>query len=72
MPATACPADQNLLLAAARRLGLVKKAGVAAVHTLLVETPSGQQRTFRWVGEVGWVGVAEVADQIRCAVPACS
>ncbi|PSC68405.1 SET domain-containing [Micractinium conductrix] len=39
--------DQNWLLAAARRVGLLKRPAVAAVHTLLVETPAGQQRTFR-------------------------
>lgn len=41
-------ADANWLLAAARRVGLLRRPAVGAVHTLLVETPTGQQRTFRW------------------------
>ncbi|KAI3436374.1 hypothetical protein D9Q98_002427 [Chlorella vulgaris] len=39
--------DSNWLLAAARRVGLLKRTAVGAVHTLLVQTPAGQQRTFR-------------------------
>ena len=57
-PRTPAPAaDQNWLLAAARRVGLLRKAALGAVHTLLVETPGGQQRTFRCVGFGGmaWV-----------------
>lgn len=40
-------AGQNWLLAAARRVGVLRRSAVCAVHTLLVETPGGQQRTFR-------------------------
>jgi hypothetical protein len=39
--------DANWILAAARRVGLLRRPAVGAVHTLLVETPTGQQRTFR-------------------------
>ncbi|KAL4420877.1 hypothetical protein ABPG77_002836 [Micractinium sp. CCAP 211/92] len=55
--------DQNWLLAAVRRVGLLKKPGVGAVHTLLVETPSGQQRTFR-VGTPTADVPAKVGDRV--------
>lgn len=50
------PADANWLLAAARRVGLLRRPAVGAVHTLLVETPTGQQRTFRWAAAGSCLG----------------
>lgn len=37
------------LAALARRAGILRRPVTGAVHTLVVQTPSGQQRTFRWV-----------------------
>ena len=38
---------QGLLAAAARAAGLLRSPPAGAVHTLVVQTPGGQQRSFR-------------------------
>lgn len=43
----ALQAAGNLLLTAARAVGLIKKPPVAAVHTFIVRAPDGMSRTFR-------------------------
>ena len=58
--------EQSWALAAVRRLGLLRRLPTGAVHTLVVQMPAGQQRTFRWAPAleppatelVGWVSLA--------------
>ena len=40
--------EQNPLAAVARRIGLLRRPPTGAVHTLVVQTPTGQQRSFRF------------------------
>lgn len=53
----------NLLQAAARRAGFLRRPAAGAVHTAVVETPSGLQRTFRF-GTVTPDVPAKVGDRV--------
>ncbi|GAB4823249.1 hypothetical protein N2152v2_010295 [Parachlorella kessleri] len=53
----------GLVSALARRVGLLRKPPSGAVHTMAVETPSGQQRTFRFSTETADVP-AKVGDRV--------
>eukprot|EP00887_Chlorella_sp_A99_P006770 scaffold3.g6770.t1 len=55
--------EQNWLLAAARRVGIVRQPPTGAVHTLVVQTPSGLQRTFRFATATADVP-AKVGDRV--------
>ena len=40
--------EQSWAMAAARRVGLLRRPAAGASHTVTVQTPAGQQRTFRF------------------------
>lgn len=54
-------ASQSLLLNFARSVGLWKKPATGALHQMVVRTPDGQARTFRFATET-----ADVPAQVHC------
>ncbi len=53
-------ASQSLLLNLARSVGLWKKPALGALHQMVVRSPEGQARTFRFATET-----ADVPAQVR-------